>query len=282
MRPSGALMPYANLLVHVQDDDISDARVHLAISLAKRFEAALTGVAAARADPLASANTGKGGGVGAADLEFIESGLRSCERRFRRISKESQIHGQWYTRLDHPAAALNLHAMTADLVLAGRQAEAVLHAPQSAFDPADVIMKSGRPVLVVPPGMPRLSGERVIIGWKNTREARRAVVDALPFLQAATQVTVVEFARHQDMPEAHEQTQLVAEYLGTHGVRATSLAEPYRRGTTAEQLISLAMKDKADLIVTGAYGHTWVHEWIFGGVTQVLLQHCPVCCLMSH
>jgi nucleotide-binding universal stress UspA family protein len=280
-------MPYANLLVHVQDDDISDARVHLAIALAKRFGASLTGVAAAWIDPLASSNAGGAGpgqreGVGAVDLEFIESGLRSCERRFRRISTSGQLRTRWHSRLDHPAAAVNLHAMTSDLVLAGRQADAVLHAPRSAFDPADVIMKSGRPVLVVPPGMPSLEGERIVVGWKNRREARRAVVDALPFLQAAAQVTVVEFASYQDMPDAREQTQLVAEYLSTHGVKATGAVEPYQKGTTAAQLIAFAEQDKADLIVTGAYGHTWLHEWIFGGVTQVLLQRCPICSLMSH
>jgi nucleotide-binding universal stress UspA family protein len=216
------------------------------------------------------------------DLEFIESGLRTAEARFRRIMTAARMRASWHSRLDYPAEALYLYAMTSDLVVAGRRAEATLHAPQSALDPADVIMKAGRPVLVVPPGMPDISGERVVVGWKNTREARRAVIDALPFLQAAVQVSVVEFTRRQDMPAAREQTLAVADFLRTHGVAATSDAVPYRRGTTAEQLIAFAEQNHADLIVAGAYGHTWLHEWIFGGVTQVLLQRCPVCCLLSH
>ncbi|WP_413987736.1 universal stress protein [Labrys okinawensis] len=280
-------MPYPNLLVHVQDDDDSDARIRLAISLARRFGAKLTGVAAAKIDPVVSAPTALArpthtGAVTMVDLEFIESGLRAAEARFRRIITASRIRTSWHSRLDYPAEALCLYAMTSDLVVAGRRAEATLHAPQSAFDPADVIMKSGRPVLVVPPGMPGLSGARVVVGWKNTREARRAIIDALPFLQAATQVSVVEFARRQDMPAAREQTVAVADFLRTHGVAATSEAVPYRRGTTAEQIVAFAEQANADLIVAGAYGHTWLHEWIFGGVTQVLLQRCPVCCLLSH
>ncbi|GLS18912.1 hypothetical protein GCM10007874_19290 [Labrys miyagiensis] len=280
-------MPYPNLLVHVQDDDHSDARIRLAISLARRFGAALTGVAAAKIDPVVSASTGlarpaNSGGVVAVDLEFIESCLRAAEARFRRIMTASRMRATWHSRLDYPAEAICLYAMTSDLVVAGRRAEATLHAPQSAFDPADVIMKAGRPVLVVPPGLPDFSGERVVVGWKNTREARRAVTDALPFLQAAKQVSVVEFTRRQDMPAAREQTLAVADFLRTHGVVATSDAVPYRRGTTAEQLIAFAEQNNADLIVAGAYGHTWLHEWIFGGVTQVLLQRCPVCCLLSH
>jgi nucleotide-binding universal stress UspA family protein len=280
-------MPYANLLVHVQDDDDSDARVRLAISLARQFGASLTGVAAAKVEPLVSkplvlGHVTAGCDVATNELEFIESGLRTAEARFRKLLASAKMRGAWHSRLDLPSNAMCLYAMTADLVLVGRQAEARLHAPQASFDPADVIMKAGRPVLVVPPGAEQFSGARIVVAWKNTREARRAIGDALPFLQAASQVSIIEFARRQDMLSAQEQVQAVAEYLRSHGVQATGEAVPYRRGTTAEQLILFCERKNADLIVAGAYGHTWLHEWIFGGVTQVLLERCPVCCLMSH
>ena len=146
-------------------------------------------------------------------------------------------------------------------------------------DPGAFVMSAGRPVLVVPSGVDYLDGQRVVIAWKDTREACRALFDAMPLLKRAKYVTVVAL-QDQDEPTG---TQDVARYLRVHDVQAT-VAEQRTGGivTATEGLLELTSEHGADLIVMGAYGHGRLREWVFGGVTRNLVARSPVCCLMSH
>lgn len=279
-------MSYASLLVHVQDDDDSDARIRLAFSLAQRFDARLVGVAAAGDKPLAAGLAGlsaAGNALAAQRLQFIESGLRAAESRFRRITVSGSKRPEWCYRLEYPVDAVCLHAATADLVVVGRSEEAMRHAPYSAFDPADLIMCVGRPVVVVPPGMANLSGDRIVVAWKDTREGRRAVIDALPFLEAAAEVHVLEIARDENRLNAEQRVRDVASFLRLHNVKAMEDVRAHHRSETdAELLVHYAQQKQADLIVAGGYAHTRLREWVYGGVTWGLLHHSPICCLFSH
>jgi nucleotide-binding universal stress UspA family protein len=131
---------------------------------------------------------------------------------------------------------------------------------------------------VAPPGLERLSAKRVVIAWKDTREARRAVHDALPFLVRAQQVHVAVVgadARHEGAAD-------IAAYLASHGVSvATHLLREPEIGT-ADEILRFARREDADLIFMGAYGHSRLREWIFGGATRDMLQGTYLCCLMSH
>jgi nucleotide-binding universal stress UspA family protein len=150
-------------------------------------------------------------------------------------------------------------------------------------DPGDALMRAGRPILVVPPGVAALEGRRVLVAWKDTREARRAVADALPLLSRAEEVLVVEAA-----PEVEERGQAlrraddVAALLAGHGATARGEALEPGGGAVADDLLRAAGRHGADLVVAGGYGHARLREWAFGGVTRDLLTRCPVCCLLSH
>lgn len=139
-------------------------------------------------------------------------------------------------------------------------------------------MHLGRPVLVVPPGIDHLDAKRVAVGWKNTREARRAVRDALPFLKRASQVVVVSI---DDGDGAADPKDIIG-FLQAHDVYATALCRDAYGAAASEALIDAASEQAADLVVTGAYGHGRLREWAFGGVTRDLLAGSPLCCLMSH
>ena len=136
---------------------------------------------------------------------------------------------------------------------------------------------------MVPPGVAALEGRRVLVAWKDTREARRAVADALPLLSRAEEVLVVEAA-----PEAEERGQAlrraddVAALLAGHGATARGEALEPGGGAVADDLLLAAGRHGADLVVAGGYGHARLREWAFGGVTRDLLARCPVCCLLSH
>jgi len=167
-------------------------------------------------------------------------------------------------------------ARAADLLVVGRQAEDVAR----SLDPGSVVLRAGRPVIVVPPNIDTLEAARIIVGWKDTREARRALRDALPFLQRAEAVTIVEVSETE--ARAHARAADVTRYLGRHKVQVGPSIAARTKGGVADELIRLAKVEGADLIVAGAYGHSRLGEWAFGGVTRDLLASSPVCCLFSH
>ena len=171
-------------------------------------------------------------------------------------------------------------ARSADLVVIGRKKE--LGDAYNSLDPGGTILKIGCPVLVVPDGVNSLRIEHIVIGWKDTREARRAIQDSLPLLHEATRVTIAEICGPGEEETAQEHIDDVARYLTRHRINGGPRVILHQEGSSAAQLVRLAQDEKADLLVTGAYGHTRLGEWVFGGMTRELLATSPICCLMSH
>ena len=127
-----------------------------------------------------------------------------------------------------------------------------------------------------------MTADHVVVGWKDTREARRAVQEALPFLHEAKRVTIMEICEKDQMDSARQHVDDVVLYLARHRIKAECRVEIQAHGSGADQIIGLAENEGADLLVTGAYGHNRLNEWIFGGMTRDLLTSSPICCLMSH
>jgi nucleotide-binding universal stress UspA family protein len=143
-------------------------------------------------------------------------------------------------------------------------------------------MQAGRPVLVVPPGVSVLHGRRVLVAWKDTREARRAVADALPLLTQAEEALVLEVVRDDDEREqARRRVDDVVAFLVRHGAATRGDVLESRGRVVADDLLLATERQGADLVVAGGYGHARLREWAFGGVTRDLLARCPKCCLLS-
>ena len=121
----------------------------------------------------------------------------------------------------------------------------------------------------------------MLVAWKDTREARRAVVDAMPFLVAAREV-VVATIEEADQKGARESAADVVRFLMKHGVKARSEVIDVGRAYAPEALVEMARAAKADLIVSGGYGHSRLREWAFGGVTRSLLRETGIHRLMSN
>jgi nucleotide-binding universal stress UspA family protein len=149
-------------------------------------------------------------------------------------------------------------------------------------EPGIILLRAGRPVLVVPDGAASLPLRRVVVACKDTRECRRAVRDALPFLQQADQVLLVEFGEEASKPQDKKNLTDVARYLERHRVAVADQIWRRARRPVATELFDLVRAETADLIVAGGYGHSRLGEWIFGGVTHELLASSPVCCMLSH
>jgi nucleotide-binding universal stress UspA family protein len=172
-------------------------------------------------------------------------------------------------------------ARGADLVIASIDRRNGLLAPSGQADVGDLLMHLGRPLLAVPPGAPGLALDEVLVCWKDSRETRRAVADALPMLQASQSVDIIEIVEAGGLEDARRRLGDVGEWLMRHGVESNCAAE-VANGDAGRQLAGVAKDLRADLIVAGAFGHNRLREWAFGGVTTELLLHADRCVLASH
>ena len=122
----------------------------------------------------------------------------------------------------------------------------------------------------------------MVVAWKDTREARRALADSLPLLKRADEVLVLEVCDADLMEDAQLHTAAVAEHLRRYGISARPKAISAGRNEAADLIHRNAVEIGADLIVAGAYGHSRLGEWMFGGVTRDLLVRPERFVLMSH
>ena len=184
-------MSYATLMVHVDVDAELGCRVGIAAGLAERFHAHLIGVAGWAPMSVFLAEDARNDRA-PPDFHFhdMEILLDRKGEQFKAAVRALNGEAEWRSGLDFPTDLLAREARAADLVIIGNAPEN--QDPFRALDPGSFVLKAGRPVLVVPKGVASFSPKHVAIAWKDAREARRAVLDALPFLQQAETVMIVE------------------------------------------------------------------------------------------
>ena len=136
-------------------------------------------------------------------------------------------------------------------------------------------------MLVAPSHGRRLEAKTIILAWKDTREARRALSDSLPYLHTAERVVVLAVANGDDAESAGQEVDDVVTALKRRGVKAEAKVRAERH-PNGFHVIEEANAAQADLIVAGAYGHSRLGEWIFGGVTADLLSQDTLHLLLSH
>ncbi|QUD89653.1 universal stress protein [Phenylobacterium montanum] len=269
------------ILVHAQPQSAAEPRLAVAASLARQIGATLFGFAA---ECVREVGFGDPAGIVTdewmAELERrIDLDLSAAEQAFRRAAYD--LKTEWMAIRGMPAQELAKAARGAELIVAGGSAPD----DDDSFrwcDPAELVVLSGRPVLVAPPTGGRLAAEAVVVAWKDTREARRAIGDALPFLKGAQEVVVLEVCDSLDFGNAQARTFGVVEGLKRHGVEARAKVAIAPPDQVAQQLGATAGEIGADLIVAGGYGHSRLGEWIFGGVTRDLLTRPDRFLLLSH
>jgi len=268
-----------SILVHVEAAPAASPRLHVAVDLARMFDATLLGVGVEMLQTV-SDPYGMLGGEWVVQLQtLVEDDLKRAEATFR--AKTAGLKTDWTSIETFPAQAISRHARSADLIVAGG-APLGLEGNYRAADPAELVMLSGRPVLVAPPKPGKFHGRGVVVAWKDTREARRALSDSLPFLMAAEDVVVIECCDKDAVADARTNTADVVQHLRRHGVEAFGKAVATSPERVSTELNIAAQDIGADLIVAGAYGHTRLGEWAFGGVTHDLLHFPERFVLLSH
>lgn len=273
-------MSYQALMVHLDAERDSETRVQVALALADRFQAALVGVAGLALRPRLAA-----GGIAVYseprpdEQQKMTALLDDLGRRF--LGKGQHLrHIEWRCALEPSIELVAREARAADLIILGpRRPPAQLH---DLVDPGAILLRVGRPVLVVPDTVPPLSLHRAVVAWKDTRECRRAVYDAIPMLQRAREVLLLEIGEENGKGEAKQVLADVTRYLIRHKVLVGGEIWRRARAPAASEILKIVRDEKADLLVAGGYGHSRLGEWIFGGVTHELLAKSPLCCLLSH
>jgi nucleotide-binding universal stress UspA family protein len=279
------------MLVCLDTTDAGEARLKLAVRLAHEHGAHLTGVCAAvdgdddLFEPREPFGADRLGGVGLMERSLAATpsyGADRVEQRFRDALRLHAIGGDWYP-IDGPdTAELVALAKTVDLAVLGQFSRETR--TRTAFRPEEIAVACGRPVLIVPyAGTFTAVGEHVLVAWDGTREATRALNDALPLMAKAKIVTVMTvLAQQSEFEQAHAGLQRAVRHLEHHGIPAR--AEESMRGDLAvsDVLLSRAADLGADMIVAGAYHHSQLREALMGGVSRDLLRHMTMPLLMSH
>lgn len=276
-------MTYATMMIHLDVGSGNEAVLRIAADLSARFRPKVIGIAACQPMQVIASDGYMLGDMVGMDLAEIARETSEAETSFR-----AALHGQ---AIDLEWRSVTAREALADcLVREVRAADLLVTGPDvgwSAFDSSrrvvvsNVVLKAGRPVLIVPSRSDGLDVGVVVVAWKDTREARRAIADAIPLLKQADRVVVVEIASRHDVAAAHGRLDDVSAWLGRHGVAAESLAAT-SIGDDAAQLQAIVKEKQAGVMVAGAYGHNRMREWVLGGVTRELLMYPGCCAFVSH
>lgn len=212
--------------------------------------------------------------------ELRSQGENDAARLEARLKKESiptevKLVESLFIDPSHTAAH---YAQYADLTVVAGSAGSTSEAATTRNFMGSLLMESGRPVLVVPPGCKAaMPPRRIVVGWRLGREAARALHDALPFLAAAEAVDLVLVDPGGDKPGAD-----IAAHLAHHGVNANVVVRASEHRTVSSILLERARQMDAQLLVVGGYGHSRLREWALGGTTRELLASASIPVFFSH
>ena len=272
-------MALKDIVVHQGEDVHSDRRRKVGLTVAKQFDAHLTGVYV-----LSYPNV----------PGFVQTELPSeiIEQRYQEIRAAGEAkRAAFDAALASEGVSGEFRVMEGDLAdavaLCGRYSDLLVVGQPDPDHPSptdslaeDLLLAAGRPVLVVPyTGDVGHIGRHVMVAWSGTREATRAVHDAMPILEQADEVVV--FSVNPEDSD-HIAGADICTHLARHGVNATPrhIVAPDMR--VGDSLLSAIADNSIDLLVMGGYGHSRLREIAFGGATRAIMQSmtCPV--MMSH
>src|SRR5829696_2402952 len=303
-------MDLKDILVCLDPTDAGDARLRLAAALAREHHAHVTaayirseqipgaGVYAGAYDgigmhaPAEAAGVAPGslvGGIPAPGTPPAPEGdatramalAEIIEQRFREAAQPDALQADWQVFGAGEARDLVELARTVDLIVFGQESDD--YRLPTGFGIDDLLVDSGRPMLVVPyAGQFSPVGGHALVAWDGTREAARALHDALPLLGKAEAATVVSVLAGEPDARSIALLDRAVRHLQHHGIPARGEEAPRGDLSIGDVLLSRAADLGADLIVAGGYHHSQLREALLGGVSRELLDHMTVPVLMSH
>lgn len=277
-------MTYKTILAILQTSKDMDRVLDCALPLARRLKSHIIGV---HAEPMPIAYTSA---VGFPDAEFIQVSSEANERRaaeleasFHQRMKSARIKSSWRAMEsfsgDSAVSALAV-ARCADLVMALQvdpSADDGIHPDLDAL-----LYETGRPALFVPYAGPvGATFARVLVAWNGTRESARAAFDALPLIMDADETEIFTVDADQGEGVLAGSAADLAETLRRHGAHVTVVNQASDGLSVGAMIENRTFEAKADLLVMGAYSHSRLREFLFGGTTRTLMRSMPVATFMS-
>ncbi|ESY92053.1 universal stress protein [Mesorhizobium australicum] len=276
-------MRFKTIIAILQNEQDAERVLDCAIPLASRFESHLIGIhAEALPVPYTSA-------TGFPDTEFLQV---SADMNRERADK---LEAVFVKRIEDSGLSFewrSLESFSGDSALTGissvRAADLIIAAQrETGGDPsADVdtlVYDAGRPVLVVPSAGPLVTTfKRVLLAWNGSKEAARAAFDALPFIIEAEKTDILVIDPPDSLDERPEAAGAeIASALSRHGA-TVSVSVQKSGGTSVDDMIQNRITETgADLLVLGAYSHSWLRQLLFGGVTRTVLRSAQVAAFLS-
>lgn len=280
-------MDIRDILVVIEDEPSQAGRLDAAITLADRFGARVTGLYA---------------GVLPDIPTYVEAQLPEDLRRrrdaalaeaashaeadFRARAEAAAVSHDWRVAtgpFEHVTRVVAGHSHLADIAVVGRSSPEQPHGLLGATVSNQLVLSSGAPVLLCPAELPEQNfGAHVVIGWNGSREAGRALRDAIPFLQRAEEVSVLTVETARSSENAVVNWEDIAGYLARHGIDASIRQSLVGSDGAGEVILSRAKEAGADLVVMGAYGHSRLWEISLGGATRHVMAHADIPVLLSH
>jgi nucleotide-binding universal stress UspA family protein len=279
-------MPLKSIAVFVEPTPSGEARLAFAARLAHRHGAHLIGIFMAPALVAGSAAESFVMGRGAVreviaqhrakEFERIELAKRTlaavCSRED--ISFEYRCLSQ-----DDFSDNVALNSLHSDMVIACTGRGGAMPVQWSA---EALLMATGVPFILVPESWGSSAIEHVVLAWNASREARRAITDALPLLVEAKSVTILIVDPEKNPRLGEEPGADIAHYLSRHGVNVLVKQTSSQGRPVARTILEYAREHGADLVVIGAYSHARTTEMLVGGVTRSLLRDAAVPLLIAH
>lgn len=281
-------MSYKSILVHLNDEHRAPALLKAGLGIARLSGAHLVGLAVLPPVIIVPDTEGSSGTVIEDHREAYRPQLAHMRKMFEDACAASAVAGEWREldcQTENPfgdvAQVAIDQARGEDLVIASQVNPAwKLSGYLDVVEP--LILESGRPVLMMP--RTGTSGElpkRILVAWNSSREATRAVFDAMPLLRSAEQVLVGSVDQQPDekrkMPLAD-----ICRALARQGVRCEALPAIKPQAGVGRTLLETALAKQVDMLVMGCYGHSRLREFLLGGATRYVMEHTKIPVLMSH
>lgn len=278
-------MAIKSILCHMANDERHRDRLELAIQLTTRFQGHLDVLYNTAPVTMPAGAAGRAASnVYLAEQRDIAKkkadGIR--QELVDRFSKADCSHEYHQTEGDH-VATLAEYAHLSDLVVVSQAPPKGISSSIALHHPEDIALEAGCGTLVLPHeeefwAPDRKVGTRIAVGWRNCKEAIRAIREAKPFLLEADEVHVFT-----EQDEAHSLMGVgIGRYLSMHGVKATVHSDIDSDGNIGEQLLARSAAYECDLLVMGAYSRARWREKLFGGVSEYILHHLDRPVLMAH
>ncbi|MFW5679604.1 MAG: universal stress protein [Pseudomonadota bacterium] len=274
-------MSFKTIVVHVDADSNRDERLTLGTALASRHDGHLIGLYPIE-PPYLPPSLGEL--AGPVEAEMIEAQRQAAQARaeeletvFRERFRDGGLSVEWRTEEGDPATVLARHGRYADLLVVPQGDEGSVFPDASLAE--RIILDGSCPVLMVPrEGHFAGFGETVLVAWNDSREAAKAVRAALPLLEDAKKVVLLQV----DPPDGSDALVIdKATQLARHGIRADAHHTVSAGVPIGEVLLSSIADHDASALVMGAYGHTRLREWVLGGATRSVLSSMTVPTLLA-